>query len=249
MINGLAYRLIWQTAKDSITVTAYIWDTSVQIDDADDPEYVDLIPSGKPLIIRSINNSVERLLPIRGKQAELQFISDANIDITTFAEGGDNRFYVEIIANEVIAGDKTLFLGYLILDDCSQNFQPNPNVVTLIASDHLALLGDIPWVEDNGNNPVGYMSKAEALALCLKQTGLSLPINIISNLRHGTGTYTAEVDFLASTLNLPAETSFFYHGQPVLISGTASNNGTFHVKGTFGVFNNDIITFEETFVT
>src|SRR5688572_29990947 len=111
MINGLAYRLIWQTAKDSVVVTAYIWDTSVQIEDADDPEYVDLTPSGKPLIIRSVNNSVERLLPIRGKQAELQFISDANINITTFAEGGDNRFYVEIIANEVIAGDKTLFLG------------------------------------------------------------------------------------------------------------------------------------------
>src|SRR5687768_1330839 len=125
MINGLIYRLEWITAKDDITVTVNIYDTSVQIEDDEEPQVIDLRPSGTPLYIRCLNNTSDKMSPVQGKQAEIQFLSSSNYDITTFSDGGDNRYYVEILGNHISTGDKTIFLGYLILTDCQQPFQPN----------------------------------------------------------------------------------------------------------------------------
>jgi hypothetical protein len=232
MINGLIYRLEWITAKDDITVTVNIYDTSVQIEDDEDPQVIDLIPGGTPLYIRSLNNTSDKMSPVQGKQAEIQFLSSSNYDITTFSDGGDNRYYVEILGNHISTGDKTIFLGYLILTDCQQPFQPNPNTVRLIASDHLALLSEIPWSEDNGNITLGKMRIAEAVALCLKKTGLSLPLNVISNLRHGNGSITDEVAFIAPSVFSILPNDFFYVGQRIRISNSASNDGEYTVIAT-----------------
>jgi hypothetical protein len=232
MINGLIYRLEWMTAIDDITVTVNIYDTSVQIEDDENPQVINLTPSGTPLYIRSLNNSSDKMSPVQGKQAEIQFLSSSNYDITTFSDGGDNRYYVEILGNHISTGDKTIFLGYLILTDCQQPFQPNPNTVRLIASDHLALLSEIPWSEDNGNITLGKMRIAEAVALCLKKTGLSLPLNVVSNLRHGSGSITDEVAFIAPSVFSILPNDFFYIGQRIRISNSSLNDGEYTVIAT-----------------
>jgi hypothetical protein len=232
MINGLIYKLQWITAKDDITVIVNIYDTSVQIEDDEEPQVIELRPSGTPLYIRSLNNSSDKLNPVQGKQAEIQFKTDSNYDITTFSDGGDNRYYVEINTDHASTDITPLFLGYLVLVDCQQPFQPNPNIVRLIATDHLGLLGEIPWSEDNGNITLGKMRIAEAVALCLKKTGLSLHLNVISNLRHGNGSITDEVAFIAPSVFSILPNDFFYVGQRIRISNSASNDGEYTVIAT-----------------
>ena len=63
MINGLVYRIQWVTAQDDITVTVNIWDTSVQIEDDETPQVIELQGSGQPLVIRTINNGQNQRPP------------------------------------------------------------------------------------------------------------------------------------------------------------------------------------------
>lgn len=201
-----------------------IYDTLDLIPDAGTPIVIQLQADANPLVIKVINNDEDKFSPIRAKQAIIQFKSDANQaqDSGTFADSPDNRWYVEIAADGA-----TVFLGFLMLSDIQQDHLPDPNTVVLTASDHLALLKDIPWTKDDLTNPTGKVRIAECIALCLKKTGLSLDIVVINNLRHGSGqitlssTFTAANDRVAVT---PGTSSFFYEGQILTVTGTVSNN-------------------------
>lgn len=195
------------------------------------PQIITLIGTGTPLVISTINNDQDKFQPIRSKQAVIQFISQSTLglDISTFSTGADNRWYVEIT---IIGGD-TIFLGFLIMSDNQQPFQPDPQTVQLTATDHLGALKDVDLVDLNGINPLGKYRIADLLTMALKQTGLSLDLFVVNNLRTGSGQFDILAIFTLtdSLIILPAGTLFFYPGQEFTITGTASNDGTYHVKG------------------
>lgn len=230
---GIIYRLSWNTVpsvlRAGVTVPAQamvvnIYDTLTLIDDADDPAIIQLQADATPLIIKVINNDEDKFSPIRAKQAIIQFKSDINQfqDSTTFADSPDNRWKVECTADGT-----TVFLGFLMLTDIQQDHLPDPNTVVLTASDHLALLKDIPWTTDALVNPTGKIRIAECIALALKKTGLRLDIVVVNNLRHGSGQITLDATFTAADDRIavsPGTSSFFYEGQVLNVTGTTSNN-------------------------
>lgn len=233
---GVIYRMQWNTVPSVMsstltipaqTIIVNIYDTETLIDDADTPVVIPLLAAANPLVIKIINNDEDKFSPIRAKQAVIQFISDSPAfeDVTTFSDSSDNRWYVLITADGT-----TVFVGYLMLPDSQMDFLPDPNVVVLTASDHLALLKDVPLTTDAGLNPTGKQRIAELIALCLKKTGLSLDIIVINNLRHGSGTITQTASFITSPNEvITSVTNWFYVGQRVTVTGTASNNVTFNV--------------------
>jgi hypothetical protein len=255
---GVIYRLEWNTVpsvlSSSLTIPEQalrvdIKDTETLIEDSDTPEIIPLLADANPLVIKIINNDEDKFTPIRAKQAIIQFKSDANAfqDSLTFADSSDNRWYVEITAD-----GEFIFKGFLMLTDSQQDHLPDPNVVVLTASDHLALLKDINLVTDAGENPSGKYRIAELIALSLKKTGLLLDIIVINNLRHGGTSFTDVVDFdtfPVPIVNFTTSNTFFYVGQSITISGTASNNGTFTVTvaGELGIRYTGIV--HETGVT
>jgi hypothetical protein len=224
----------WNTVPSvmsaSMTVPAQamvvnIYDTETLIPDVDTPLVILLQADANPLVVRVINNDEDKFSPIRAKQAVIQFKSDSPQfqDSLTFADSIDNRWYVEITADGVY-----VFKGFLMLTDSQQDHFPDPNTVVLTASDHLALLKDIPLTTDAFANPIGKYRIAELIALPLKKTGLLLDIVVINNLRHGSGELT-----IGCTFNNPntitgfvPDTSFFYPGQRIIISSTSANNMT-----------------------
>lgn len=233
---GLIYRLQWNTIPSylstSITVPAQamevnIFDTETLIEDSDTPEIIDLQPDANPLIIKIINNDEDKFTPIRAKQAIVKFQSDANQfeDTLTFVDSSDNRWYMEATAD-----GEFIFKGFLMISDIQQNHLPDPNTVILTFSDHLALLKDITLVTDAGINPSGKLKIGEIIALCLKQTGLRLDIVVINNLRHGTGSIStfSGATFSSSDNSIIVDfyIGYFYVGQRITISGSASNNIT-----------------------
>jgi len=235
------YRIEWDTVPiddvpgneiPSKTVRVSIFDTSSE---ADNTAVITLQAAGDPLKIIVIDNDENKFTPLRGKQATIQFISRQNQfqDASTFADSSDNRWKVDI-AIDPDGDNEPIFTGFLVLTDLQQPFQPDPQIVTLRASDHLAILSDVPLTEDDESNPAGKYRIAELIALCLKKTGLSLNINVINNLRQGSGDFTRLVSFQetigdADNVLVTAITTYFYPGQRITISGTASNNGTFTV--------------------
>jgi hypothetical protein len=242
MKPGVIYRLKWKTVESvinsSISIPAQVMiidikDTLTLIPDGDTENIISLTPSGNPLVIKVINNDRDKFSPIRAKQAIIQFESDRSAyqDVTTFSDSSDNRWRVSITAD-----GNSVFEGFLMLPDSSMPFQPDPNLVQLTASDHLGVLKDLPLVTDDGSNPVGKLRIAELIALCLKQTGLSLNIIVINNLRAGSGKISPPEVIFGTFSSIPQLRvthiygGFFYVGQIIIVTGTASNNTTFHVK-------------------
>lgn len=238
MKPGIIYRSEWLMQDDTTTVKVDIFDTSVLIDDSDDPNIIELIPSGSPLKISVIDNDRDKLTPIKSKQAVIEVLTENGIDITTFTGGPDNQFYVEITTGE----PQFIFKGFLVTADLNQAFLANPQVLTLTATDGLGFLRDAPLTDLDGNNPEGKHKLSHLLAYCLNKTGLALSIYVVNNLRHGSGVFTGPLFFSGAGQYFVTEgllTTYFYVGQEITISGTASNDGTFIVTE---VDNSSVIT-------
>ena len=198
---------------------------SIKIYDARVPEVgtpiaVEVTAASDPLVIRTGDSSRDKFTPVKAKIATIRILASNPITASHFFDAvADNNFYVEI----TIIGGPTLFKGYLSLADISQDFLPDPNVLTLTASDHLGMLKDVPLTTATGGELRGKYKLSEIIALCLKKTGLELDIKVINNLRHGTGQRTVgTVNFsnASSTIFFPLEVvDMFYPNQEIEVTG------------------------------
>ncbi len=233
MQYGIIYRLEFKNTEDFI-VRIDISPTDVLIDDGDVPQTIELKGGATPLIISASNNDEDKYTPIRSKSAEITFRSDTSsgLDSGTFSQGADDLWIVNIYLQDT---PELIFSGYLMMADNQQPFQPDPQYITLTATDHLAALKEVPLVDFDDINPVGKYRVADLVAMCLRKTGLSKQIYVVNNLRAGGGQITVD-DVSTSFTSSPnqfitgaSRASFFYPGQSITIAGTVSNNGVFTV--------------------
>lgn len=141
--------------------------------------YYELLASEDPFHLFTVNNDETKFgSPIRALQCEVKFYSTALVNLTTFLGSNDNRWIVTATSN-----GSTVFTGYLLLDDIEEDFLDSSigNEVTLIATDNIGMLKDIPLTDFTGANPRGYFPIIKYIAWCLDKTGLQLPINICHN--------------------------------------------------------------------
>lgn len=224
MAIGLYYTMEFTNVED-VFVKVLIGDTTVE---AEVPQIIPLDPAGDPLRISTIDNAENKFSSIKGQQAAITFHSNGDTSLLTFADGPDDRFPVTILYGTTI-----IFYGFLSLADNQEAFLPPRNEVTLIANDKLGALKDIPLTDFDGENPEGKYTIGQLVAMCLQKTGLSLQLRVINNLRHGTGVKSFQATFgspsAIAILMDNANTQFFYIGQRVSITGTASNNIEFTV--------------------
>lgn len=202
----------------------------VLISDTDtdgEPVYIDLTGSGSPVVISTVDNNEGKLTPIRSLQATITFYSDDQYGVHTFSTGRDDRFAVSVS----LAGN-TIFEGFLTLDDNQEAFVDGRNAVVLTASDKLASLRDAEFTDFEGLNPKGKYTIAKLCQFALAKTGLQLPLTVVNNLTHGSGERSASgVVFAAadSSITVDFYIGFFYVGQFITITSSASNNGTYRV--------------------
>lgn len=174
---GLTYRIRLVNIEGT-TVTGDIYDTDY-IDSPLDDVVRTLEQGGIRLSV--VDNDEDKFTPIRAKQVELDFLSTNNFNLSTFiTDSPDSRFKVK-----VYTPSETLFYGFVVLNDISQEFRDNftHRVVTIKAVDGLGLLKDLPLTDTDGKNPKGYHNIITYISWCLKKTGFSLPINVMNNLR------------------------------------------------------------------
>lgn len=150
------------------------------------PPAVDVIPlemtdengGQPPVVLSEIDNDEDPLSPVRSKQLEIGIYSGNGVDISSFADGGDQRWYVEYLVNNQIK-----FIGFLSISDLDQTFMPDPNVINLVATDGLGFLSDIPIKDFDGVNPTNENKIMDFIAWSLRKTGLELPIVVCMNIR------------------------------------------------------------------
>lgn len=228
---GLIYRMEFKNIE-GFTVRADIIPTDILIADDQTPAIIDLTPGAAPVVISASNNDENKYTPIRSKSVQLQFVTDtgSGLDSSTFSQGADDLWLVNIYLQDT---PELIFTGFLMMADNQQPFQPDPQYVTLTATDHLAAIKEAAWVDLDGENPIGKYRVADIINFCLRKTGLTLPFNVVNNLRIGSG--QTAIDFAnfsnaSSTIFFPA--SFYYKftpGQQIVVTGTSLNNTTFTV--------------------
>ena len=222
---GTIYRMEFQNVEGFIIRTDII-PTDVLIPDGDTPVVIPLTGGQTPVLISTSNNARDKFEPIRSKSAQIQFVTNTaqGLDASTFSAGGDNLWKVTIYLQDT---PEIIFDGFLIMADNHQPFQPDPQYVTLTATDHLAALKEIEWSDINGAVPLGKYRLSQIIAQCLGKTGISKHFFVVNNLRAGGGQNSYPVNFSGNTITLTSgDTKMFYIGGQIQITGTASNNIT-----------------------
>lgn len=177
---GVIYRINWHSFHESADIQCYvdISDTDNLIGDSDDPVIHELIGSGVNLSV--IDNDNNPFKPIRGQQLTIQFNSTVNYGMANFSGGSDQRWSVHYYIDD---DTKTVFKGFLVLDDLSEPLLPPTEVVTLTATDNLGLLKDIPLTNADEVCPVGMYRIIDLIELALAKTGLDLGLAIAFNVK------------------------------------------------------------------
>lgn len=231
MKPGLIYSAAWQTFQGDL-VEVRISDRTIQIDDAAAPQMVVLQASGDPLHVKVIDNSENPLNVFRAKQAIFAFQSQPGLSAGSFADGPDDRYSFTATLNPTGSSPQIIFDGFLVTSDLSQPFQPDSQVVTLTASDHLGLLKETDVTTDTGDQFIGKYKLIQYIAAILKKTGLRLPIKVINNVKVGGGSITSNAVFFAPNLIAVTASNFYYKGMRIRVSGSASNDGEYTVTDT-----------------
>ena len=169
----------------------------------DDLTEVELETADAPVVFQTVDNSEDKFTPIKSKSCRLRVFTNDEVNAMTFAGGGDNQYKVEIaVGNET----EIVFTGWLSISDLGQTFQPDPNVLELIATDGIAFLRDLFLSDDEGRYLTGPHPLIKYISWCLEKTGLQLPIWVEMNLLEVSATYDVPADHFYNMLYLNAQT-------------------------------------------
>jgi hypothetical protein len=177
MAYATAYQINYKPV-DGTPVVVNIYDTKTTTTGA--TNFIDLGygPDKKypatPFTDSTIDNNNDKFNTIRAKQATICFFS-GSYDASFFSSGEDNRFYVEAL---VPSTGNIIFRGFILADDNQQPLLPDPQIVTLTATDNIGTLKEIALVDSSGLNPRGKHKIIQYISWALQQTGLQLNINL-----------------------------------------------------------------------
>lgn len=164
---------------------------------------VELETADAPVVLQTVDNSEDKFTPIKSKSCKLRVFTNSEVNAMTFAGGGDNQYKVEIAVGTDSA---IIFTGWLSISDLGQTFQPDPNVLELIATDGIAFLRDLPLTDNEGRSLTGPHALIKYISWCLQKTGLELEIWVEMNLLEVSATYDNPVDHFYNMLYLNAQT-------------------------------------------
>ena len=180
------------------TIHVKITNTSVT-----DGTVVNLETADAPIVLQTVDNSEDKFTPIKSKSCRLRVFTNDVVNAMTFAGGGDQQYKVEIAVG---TESDIIFSGWLSISDLGQTFQPDPNVLELIATDGIAFLRDIELSDNEGRYLTGPHQLIKYIAWSLQKTGLELEIWIEMNLLEVSATYDDPADHFYNMLYLNAQT-------------------------------------------
>ena len=144
-------------------------------DDVAPGAVVELTGSNRPAVSSITDNEQSLYTPVRGQSLNVEFVV-GDVTIDTFIDNSDKKWR----ANFLIEGN-TIFIGYLVTDDCQELFIDHNHVLRLSFTDGLGLLKDAPIKDGSNLDPYGIYSTYDIIRLGVNMTGLTLPMNIYND--------------------------------------------------------------------
>jgi len=169
----------------------------------DDGSIIDLELADAPVVLQTVDNSEDKFTTIKSKSCTLRVFTSDEVNAMIFAGGGDTQYKVEIAVN---SESDIIYTGWLSLSDLGQTFQPDPNVLTLTATDGIAFLKSVPMSDNEGRFLTGPHPLIKLIAWALQKTGLELDIWIQMNLLEVNSIYDYPDYHFYNTVFLNAQT-------------------------------------------
>lgn len=146
--------------------------------------FTQLKGTDNPVILGSINNDENKFTPIRGQRLVINLISNGAFTLESLYSEEDDFYRIEFYRDE-----KIVFIGFVVQDDCSEDYQDAPYIITLEAIDNLGIIKDIEFLKMD-ESPFEFQNLLiDYISTCLRKTGLELPIRAYYNLyEEGSGT-------------------------------------------------------------
>jgi hypothetical protein len=139
-----------------------------------------------PFLVAWESGDNDIINPIRASECTINFYNNGSTPLTAFYSEDDEAWKIEFYRQ---TGNKLLWSGFLVQDDCRETFQDPPHIVSLKGTDNLALLKDVPFNEAwfaepllDKTNILDKYSLFDFIKYSLLKTGLQLPLNIYSNI-------------------------------------------------------------------
>lgn len=132
----------------------------------------------EPFSLSNQNSDENILVGIRGTQATITYRNDGTVPVTAFLADDDQSIQVALQDDDTT---QVLWWGFIVQDDCREPFMPAPKIVTLTATDNLALLKDLEFTDLNGDKVFDKLLLTEYFNILLNKTGLNLAANTFCN--------------------------------------------------------------------
>jgi len=134
--------------------------------------------------------------PIKGCSLKVNVLTSSVIDLETFYSDDDTKWLVELNCPSLFS---TLFIGYLVQDDCKELQVGWEHALQLSATDNLGILKKVDFYSAATNlgisDPKAYLSLREILRTCLKSTNIELAyFKVLSSLYPNGGANSRWVD-------------------------------------------------------
>lgn len=156
-----------------------------------------------PVVLQTVDNSEDKFSTIKSKSCTIRVFTSQTVNAMIFAGGGDTQYKVEIAVNNE---SDIIYTGWLSLSDLGQTFQPDPNVLTLTATDGIAFLQSVPLSDNQGRYLQGPHPLIKYIAWCLQKTGINLEIWVQMNLLEVSAIYDYPQYHFYNTVYLDAQT-------------------------------------------
>jgi hypothetical protein len=163
-----------------------------------------------PFILNYQSGDDDIINPIRASEATINFYNDGSTPLSTFYNEDSEAWQVNYY--HYLSG-QLLWTGFIVQDDCRETFIDPPYLVTLKATDNLALLKDIPF--DEGYKTADFKTLVRLSTADVTITGLNtiaipqpsgtidMPVSDYQLLIYDGNRYTIiDADFNSSTVIL-----------------------------------------------
>lgn len=139
----------------------------------------ELLCAGSPLRIDYTNTGDNKLSPVRGSQATMNFVATENFALEDLYTDDYFKWIVTIYRSSQV-----IWRGFVRPDGCSERFVDPPYVVTVRAVDGLVLLDSIDYLEVPYLPYTGFSSFLQIISRCLNKTRLGMNINTYANISY-----------------------------------------------------------------
>lgn len=145
----------------------------------------------RPFLLKYQSGDEQVINAIRASEAEINIYSEEDFSLDDFYSEDDEQFRVDFYCESVngTALNKLLWQGYIVQDNCQEEFQDPPYIITLNATDGLALLKDVKFNDVALNYLDTLVFKhtlLDYIKVAIKSTGVNLPVRIFSNIFENT---------------------------------------------------------------